>query len=251
MKYTFASAAVLAAIVLVLAFRPASALTSHTETDCSGGSGPCISAVNSPGGIGLQGVSNGGTAGTGIIAMRTGTGGSALQALHGAGIGMFAQGNPAVQAHFAASGLSLLYQGLGPSGSVFKVDSNGNATFKGKVVGAHESIQGTASGQAVTTYGSASTVPMIEDFGEMPLVAGRGAVRFDARFASVMQSSRYLVFVTPQGPVAGTLYVTQKTPYGFVVRETAPGRSNVAVDYRIVVQPFGAAQERLPIAPAP
>jgi hypothetical protein len=197
-KFAFASAALPAAIVLVLLLKPALAVTSHDETDCTGGTGPCIAAVNSPGGVGLQGVSNGGSAGAGVSGIRSGSGGSAVQAINGGGVGLFAQGNPAIEARASGNALTLLYRGLGSDGlPVFRVDSKGTAVFKGKVIGAHESVQITSTGQAVTTFGSASTTPTIEDFGEISLAGGRGYVRFDGRFASVMQGTRYLVFVTP------------------------------------------------------
>jgi hypothetical protein len=251
MKTLFASTAISAAIVLVALLVPAAAITSHQETDCSGGSGPCFAAVNSPGGVGLYGASQGGSGGAGIAGVRSGPGGYAIQANNGSGVGLFAQGNPSVEARYGAGANPLLYQGIGPKGSVFTVDSKGNATFKGRVSAEHITMQETATGRQVITFGSSSTQPMIEDFGEMTLSGGRGIVRFDAGFASVMQGARYLVYVTPQGPVAGSLYVTQKTPYGFMVRDSQADRTNVAVDYRIIVQPFGTAQERLPIAPAP
>jgi hypothetical protein len=257
MKTFFASAAVATAIVLVALLVPAAAITSHQETDCSGGSGPCFAAVNSPGGVGLYGGSQGGSSGAGVAGVRSGAGGYAVQANNTTGVALFAQGNPSIEARDGAvTGNPILYEGISPKGTVFTIDSKGDAKFAGKVTasqiaGATTAEQATITGQRVTTYNSASTTPTLEDVGEMGLVGGRGAVRFDARFASTMQSARYLVFVTPQGPIAGSLYVTQKTPFGFAVRETLPDRSNVAVDYRVVVQPFGAARERLPIAPAP
>jgi hypothetical protein len=251
MKNAFASAAPLAAVVLVLLLQPAAAVTSHQETDCTGGSGPCLIISNSPGGVGIQGVSQNGTAGTGVQGLRNGPGGAGVEAIHAAGVGLYADGNPAIQAHYSGAGRTLLLQGIGATGQVFSIDSNGRATFRGKVVGQHESVQNTAAGRAVMTFGSTSTSPMLEDVGETTLLGGRGYVRFDARFASAMQGTRYLVFVTPQGPVTGSLYVTAKTPFGFALREALPGRSDVAVDYRVVAQPYGTAPERLPNAPAP
>ena len=251
MKNAFASAAPLAAVVLVLALQPASALTARDETDCTGRSGPCLVISNAPGGVGIQGISQNGTAGTGVQGLRNGPGGAGVEGIHAGGVGVYADGNPAIQAHYGGAGRTLLVQGLGATGQVFSIDSNGNGSFKGKVVGRSESVQPTAAGQAVTTFGNASTQPVLEDAGETALLAGRGYVRFDARFASAIAGTKYLVFITAQGPVTGSLYVTEKTPYGFAVRETLPGRSNVAVDYRVVAQPYGVAQERLPNAPAP
>ena len=184
-------------------------------------------------------MSQNGTSGTGVQGLRNGPGGAGVEAIHTGGVGLYADGNPAIQAHYSGAGRTLLVQGIGAAGQVFSIDSNGRAIFSGKVVGLHESVQNTAAGQAVITFASTSTSPMLEDVGEMTLVAGRGYVRFDARFASAMQGTRYLVFVTPQGRVNGSLYVTAKTPFGFAMSETLPGKSNVVVDYRVVVRPYG------------
>jgi hypothetical protein len=248
MKNAFASAALPAVVVLLLLLQPAAAVTPHQETDCIGSSGPCLIISNTPGGVGIQGVSQNGTSGTGLQGLRNGPGGAGVEAIHTGAVGLYADGNPAIQAHYSGTGRTLLLQGIGAAGQVFSIDSNGRAVFSGKVVGRQESVQNTAAGQAVVTFGSTATSPMLEDVGELTLSAGRGYVRFDERFASAMQRARYLVFVTPQGPVTGSLYVTEKTPSGFAVRETLPGRSNVAVDYRVVAQPYGVALERLPNA---
>jgi hypothetical protein len=264
-KTVIALAAVIAAIVLGGALRPASALTHNDQNNCYGGPGPCVSAIISGGGIGLQGISNGGGSGVGVNAQRNGPAGFALQATNsgggagvyalgnpgaiadntGNGIGLAAVGSPALQATSSSSG-TLLYQGIGPKGVVFRVNSHGDGYFAGKVVGAHVSEQPTATGTSVTTYAGQTTSPVIEDFGEAQLAGGRAYVRFDARFASAIQSAKYLVFLTPQGPVSGTVYVAQKSAMGFAIREAARDGSNVAVDYRIVAQPFGPAQPRLP-----
>jgi hypothetical protein len=246
-KIIFSSAAFAAVIGLVWLIGPAAAITAHQETDCTG-TGPCFEAVNSPGGVGVAGGSQGGSSGAGVSGVRSGgTGGYGVQASNSGGTGLFAQGNPAIVAGSKQPGNPLLFQGLGANAPVFHVDSKGNGYFAGKVAAKHVTEQATSTGQLVTTYATQGTSPAVEDFGETVLAGGRGYVRFDARFASVMQGTRYLVFVTPQGPVAGTLYVTQKTSFGFAVREAPPGRSNVAVDYRIVVRPFGSTEPRLPL----
>jgi hypothetical protein len=46
------------------------------------------------------------------------------------------------------------------------------------------------------------------------------------------------------------LYVSQKTPAGFQVREAQGGRSTFSFDYRIVARPLDADNDRLPPAPA-
>jgi hypothetical protein len=58
------------------------------------------------------------------------------------------------------------------------------------------------------------------------------------------------VFLTPDGNSHG-LYVTQKTPAGFVVRENDNGRSTLDFEYRIVAAPLGDRSAHLPAYVAP
>ncbi|MBD5656507.1 MAG: hypothetical protein IAI50_15195, partial [Candidatus Eremiobacteraeota bacterium] len=58
----------------------------------------------------------------------------------------------------------------------------------------------------------------------------------------------YHVFVTPEGDCNG-LYVTQKTPNGFAVRELRGGHSSLSFEYRIVAKPLGEDGVRLAAAP--
>ena len=109
----------------------------------------------------------------------------------------------------------------------------------------------TASGRAVTTYASMVSQPTIEDFGEAQLVNGQTYVHLDPKFANVVdQRANYLVFITPEGD-ANVLYVTQKSPNGFAVRESHAGRSTLMFSYRIVAKPFGSHEARLPMVELP
>jgi hypothetical protein len=128
---------------------------------------------------------------------------------------------------------------------VFTVDDGGN-------VHAHSFTAdlAVATGARVVTYALQASQPTIEDVGEATLIAGQAYVRIDAAFAATMaRDTTYLVFLTPQGPTQGSLYVTQKSPAGFAVRENYTGRSTVAFDYRIVARPYGVRAQRLPAAP--
>jgi hypothetical protein len=85
-----------------------------------------------------------------------------------------------------------------------------------------------------------SSTPSIEDFGEAQLTAGQAYVSLSRSYASAIDSRyRYMVFITPEGDTRG-LFVTQKTPAGFVVRESQGGRSEAAFSYRIVAKPYGS-----------
>ncbi len=110
--------------------------------------------------------------------------------------------------------------------------------------------QGTSIAQptrngGVKMFSTRQTLPSVEDTGSAQLVNGRSYVRIDPAFAATMsQTQRYRVFVTPGGDSRG-VYVTNRTPAGFEVRENAGGRSNLDFDYRIVAQPIGDTSTRL------
>src|ERR1700694_1658129 len=108
-----------------------------------------------------------------------------------------------------------------------------------------------SAGRAVTTYAPTVSQPTIEDFGEAQLVNGQASVRLDPKFANVVeQNAAYLVFITPEGD-ANTLYVTQKSRAGFMVRESHGGRSSLMFSYRVVAKPFGSREARLPMVELP
>ena len=109
----------------------------------------------------------------------------------------------------------------------------------------------TSTGRAVVTYAPMVSQPTVEDFGEAQLVNGQTYVHLDPKFANVVdQAATYLVFITPEGE-ANTLYVTQKSPSGFAVREIHGGRSTILFSYRIVAKPFGSHEARLPMVELP
>lgn len=98
----------------------------------------------------------------------------------------------------------------------------------------------------VVSYTPNVSQPTMEDYGESRLTDGRGYVRLDPAFANVIdQHAGYLAFITPEGPSAG-LYVTDKSPSGFSVRENPGGHATIAFQYRIVATPYGRNEPRLP-----
>ncbi len=146
-----------------------------------------------------------------------------------------------------------LIQASNPSAgydNAFSVDNTGNviATTVMTSKGSYARTTG-ASGTARTLYAPHSTVPVTEDFGEGQLVNGRGYVRLDPALADVIdERNAYHVFLTPEGDSKG-LYVTEKTPAGFVVRESSGGRSTLSFEYRILAKPADENGVRLAIAP--
>jgi len=151
---------------------------------------------------------------------------------------------------------------------VFSVDNNGNLFVQGNV-SAHSysthaaptTIQRTRTGGEVTTFANQGAAPTIEDFGEARLSGGSAYVPLKSSFGlAIDRNQPYLVFITPQGPVRGTVYVMQKDARGFTVRETG-GTSNVAFDYRILAKPYVTqtgtpaglqtnVSKKLPVVPA-
>jgi hypothetical protein len=133
----------------------------------------------------------------------------------------------------------------------FIVDTAGNEKINGTLTTSKGTYVRTTggSGAARMSYGARMTAPDIEDVGEGEMVDGRAVVKIDAALADSIDMRRaYHVFITPEGD-CNQLYVTQKTPSGFVVRESHAGRSTLAFDYRIVAKPLDDNGTRLAAAP--
>jgi hypothetical protein len=75
-----------------------------------------------------------------------------------------------------------------------------------------------------------------EDIGRGQLRQGVARVEIDPDFAWVSQiGDDYHVFITPEGP-SNPLYVTDRTPTGFEVREQGEGTSEISFSYRIMTR---------------
>jgi len=68
-----------------------------------------------------------------------------------------------------------------------------------------------------------------------------------ARIRSTIDRSAYHVFLTPDGDAS--LYVAQKTPSGFIVRETRGVSATLDFEYRIIGRSIDAKNDRLQCAP--
>jgi hypothetical protein len=110
---------------------------------------------------------------------------------------------------------------------------NGNFTAMGGFKSA--AVRGK-DGTLVRLYCVESPESWFEDFGSGQLNNGSSTVELEPGFASVVRAEAYHVFLTPQGEPKGPLYVSNKTPSGFMVHEAGNGTSNVAFDYRIVAK---------------
>jgi len=72
-----------------------------------------------------------------------------------------------------------------------------------------------------------------EDFGSAKLARGSVGVQIDPEFAHTVLLNEYHVFLNAEGDCNG-LFVTDKSPAGFQVRELQGGTSSIPFSYRIV-----------------
>lgn len=84
-----------------------------------------------------------------------------------------------------------------------------------------------------------------EDVGSGQLSGGEAIVNIESVFGETVNTGMdYHVFLTPNGDCKG-LYVAQKSPTSFVVKELGGGASSVTFDYRIIAKRKGFEQIRL------
>jgi hypothetical protein len=167
------------------------------------------------------------------------------------GVGVYGKGATGVRAQAAAAG-NLVFEGLNAAGtSIAHLDDTGNLHLSGKVFTSGSCSTGCMNGGGIVrrpvAYVPSQSLPTMEDFGDAQLVNGRTYVRLDIAFANRIDTRAiYMVFITPDGDTNG-LYVANRTPSGFEVRENHGGKSTVGFSYRIVAKPFGDSSARLPM----
>jgi hypothetical protein len=120
-------------------------------------------------------------------------------------------------------------------------------------VGGDLSCTGTVSGVAPVDGGSRNVAlyaiegpeNWFEDAGSAQLSNGTAVVNLEQVFGQTVNTEmEYHVFLTPNGDCKG-LYVSQKTPASFEVRELSGGTSSIAFDYRIMAKRKGYESIRL------
>lgn len=102
--------------------------------------------------------------------------------------------------------------------------------------------------EARKLYAIESPEVWFEDFGSARLENGQAEVSIDEIFAATVNLGvDYHVFLTPLGDCQG-LYVAEKTPAGFGVRELGGGTASIEFDYRLVAKRAGYETQRLELA---
>lgn len=188
--------------------------------------------------------------GAGVWGDTTGTGGDQVGVVGTAddaiGVGAHTNGadSPALYAqNDTTSTTALLFDAIGGSvGGECFIDVSGNLHCTGNVTGV-VAVQGGS--RKVALYAVESPENWYEDFGSGQLSRGAATIALDPQFVeTVATTSEYHVFLTANGECKG-LYVAQKSPTSFEVREVGGGASGVAFDYRIVAHRKGQETTRM------
>jgi hypothetical protein len=147
-----------------------------------------------------------------------------------------------VENEVSSSATSPVLQTFGSSyGGGCTIDVSGNLTCSGTLTGVVPA--GNSRKLAVSSIGSAEN--WFEDAGSGQLSNGRTVVNIETLFGETVNTGmEYHVFLTPNGDCKG-LYVAQKSPTSFEVRELGGGTSSIAFDYRIMAKRKGFEQLRL------
>jgi len=123
---------------------------------------------------------------------------------------------------------------------IFSVDDGGIVGFNDiwNCPAVYSSAEGTCL--AVTSL-TGQDVHRVERTGEGRIVDGVATVRLDPWLAAHLDRSQtYSVDITPEGDSTGWLYVDNRTPGGFTVREHG-GSSNLTFEYDIVANTIGTS----------
>ena len=247
--------------------RPAAqALESLAVTTCASPL-PCIGGVNRKSGEGLVGVSKTGTGVAGVSGpIPTGTqhhtgvlGYSPVYGILGVnsgtagGAGVYANTlgtNPAQDFAILATATTggAIFYGQGSAGAAISIDQSANVHTSGKVFTTGSCSTGCSRRRGVDSYAVTAAAATLEDYGEARFAAGSAFVHLDPAFANAVDlRTGYFVLLTPEFASRG-LYVAQRLPSGFLVRENPGGPpSSGTFAYRIVAHPFGSAgSPRLP-----
>jgi hypothetical protein len=113
------------------------------------------------------------------------------------------------------------------------------------VSGAKSAVIDHPDGSLRTAYAVEAPESWLEDIGRARLQKGTVRVDVDRDFAALSGiGDDYHVFLTPEGPSNG-LYVADRNPGGFEVREQGDGASDISFSYRIVTRRTDVRSVRL------
>jgi hypothetical protein len=130
----------------------------------------------------------------------------------------------------------------GGFGGTCLIDVSGNLSCSGTITPVVPAGDGS---HQVALNAISSPENWFEDAGSGRLLKGEAVVNIESVFGETVNTGMdYHVFLTPNGDCKG-LYVAQKLPTSFVVRELGGGTASIAFDYRIMAKRKGYEQIRL------
>jgi len=138
----------------------------------------------------------------------------------------------------------------GVGNEICKFEENGNLHCTGDLTadGAKPAVI-NIQGEDRYLYAIESPEVWFEDFGSAQLESGEAWISIETLFAETINLNKeYHVFLTPLGDCAG-LYIAEKTPTGFLVKELGGGTSSIGFDYRITAKRLGYEDDRMEIMP--
>jgi hypothetical protein len=142
------------------------------------------------------------------------------------------------------SGSGIGVYGSCPSGPAGRFDGNVIVNGTLSVTGIKSAVVQHPDGTRRRLYCVESTESWFEDFGDAALQRGQITIPLDPEFAALVHTSGYRVFVSPLGDSRG-LYVADRTPASFTVREAQGGTSGISFSYRIVAKRADVSSPRL------
>jgi len=148
-----------------------------------------------------------------------------------------------VAANATTSSTGVVLEAFGDSfGGKCTIDVSGNL----KCTGSKSAVVPVDGGShKVALYAVEAPENWFEDAGSGQLSNGSAIVTLEPTFSQTVNTGMdYHVFLTPNGDCNG-LFVAQKTPASFVVRELAGGTSSIAFDFRIMARRKGYEDIRL------
>jgi hypothetical protein len=229
---------------------------------CSSGAA-CVSATNTDGGPAVTAsAASEGVIGISSSSVASGVYGENDNNLAGYGVAGVSQGISPSAGIFGNAGedgaLALAVTSSSPdfismilgtnmNGSVvLNADNQGNLTLADGLFNNNQCYLGCAGTRQSISYTPQASEPGIEDVGEVRLREGLAFVPLERAYANAIDTSTYVVLVTPEDSV-NALYVAARRSDGFVVREAHGGRSSAQFAYRLVAHPYGVRSTRFPV----
>jgi hypothetical protein len=207
-------------------------------------SSPCLDWTNGSNGPGMEGNSTNGAGVYGYSPNYYGVFGDSQGTAAAVG-GFNTSTSTGASGVYGQSANGFGVTGYSASSNGYAFLAEGNVYVEGLVYTGGACQNGCTKTRHEATFSGQTSQPTLDDVGEGALRNGIARIPLSPDFANAIDPSKpYLVLLTPEGDAS--LYVADRTPSGFDVRQIGGGHTSIAFAYRIVAKPYGAKAERLP-----